>query len=183
VAVAHKEDPDADFRQAAALAWNRSVELPVEDPAAKPYYETVARLLADGTGTLRFAAPPDGATWYLDGVLIGTEPAQVNVFPGVHRVTAKHDGMIRTFKKDVQVQAHRLRDVAAVFPPTDDANWVRAQVRDAFTTQHLPKEVMELVSAWCARKNVTTVRLVQMDDAGQLKLVTYDATLRRVGPG
>ena len=146
-------------------------------------YATLARVVHDGTGTLSLAAPPAGATWYLDGVPLASGPSEVVVFPGVHRVTAHNDGVIRTWKRDVPVEAGRVRQLSAAFSPTDDANWVRAQVRAMFAAPRLPKEVMELVSAWCARKNVSFVRFVTMDEAGHVSIVTYQPALRRVGPG
>lgn len=182
VAVARKEDPEADFRQAAAVAWNRSVTLPDGDPATAPYYAILDRLVGEGVGTLRFLAPPDGATWHLDGVALQAGPTEVRVFPGVHRITAVHDGKIRTWKKDFPVLAGRVREVSAAFSPADDANWVRAQVRDAFVTHTLPKEVKELISAWGARKNVAQVRLVVLTPEGKLQAMTYEVALRRLGP-
>ncbi len=183
VAIKRGEDPEADFRQAAAVAWNRSVTLLVEDPAAKPYYAVLDRLVGEGTATLRFDEPPDGATWYLDGVELGARALEVQVFPGTHRVTASHAGKIRTWKRDVLVLAGRTRAVSAAFSPADDASWVRARIREAFATHTLPKEVKELLSAWCARKNVAVARLVTLDEAGKLVTATYDAQLRRLGPG
>ncbi|MFN7145132.1 MAG: hypothetical protein ACK4YP_15250 [Myxococcota bacterium] len=179
VALQRKEDPEADFRQAAAVAWNRTVALPVEDPAGAAYYAVLDRLVGEGTGTLRFDAPPDGATWHLDGVALGEGPAEVTVFPGVHRVTATHAGKIRTWKRDVQVHAGRVRPVSAAFSPADDASWVRARVREAFDTRSLPKEVRELLTAWCERKNVAVVRFVTLDGS-VLRTATYDVALRRM---
>ncbi len=189
VAVARGEDPEADFRQAAAVAWNRTVTLPVGDPAAKPYYEVLDRLVGEGTGTLRFSPPPDGATWHLDGVALASGPTEVRVFPGVHRITAVHDGKIRTWKRDVPVLAGRVREVDAAFSPTDDASWVRARVREAFlgveaqVPPTLPKEVKELLSAWGARKNVLLIRLVTMTEDGPLQVLDYEVALRRIGLG
>lgn len=182
VAVVKGEDPEADFRQAAAVAWNRSVTLPVEDPAAKPYYEVLDRLVFEGTGALRFADAPDGATWHLDGVALGTTAAEVRVFAGTHRVTAAHPGKLRTWKKDIQVGRGQVRTVNGTFSPADDASWVRARVRESFETHSLPTEVKELISAWCARKNVSVARLVMLVD-GKLVAATYEVALRRLGPG
>ncbi len=181
VAVARGEDPEADFRQAAAVAWNRTVTLPVGDPAATPYYTVLDRLVGEGVGTLRFQAPPDGATWHLDGVALTAGPAEVRVFPGTHRITAVHDGMIRTWKRDIPVLSGRLREVSATFSPADDANWVRARVRDAFEFAVLPKEVKELISQWGARKGVAMVRLVALTEDGRLRVLTYDVAVRRLG--
>lgn len=179
VAIARGEDPEADFRQAAAAAWNRSVALPVEEPAAKAYYAVLDRLVGEGTATLRLDEPPDGATWHLDGVPLGSRPLTVRVFPGTHRITASHPGKLRTWRRDVQVLPGQSRAVSAAFSPADDADWVRARVREGLGTGSLPKEVKELLSAWCARKGVVAVRLVALGDAG-LRVLTYDATLRRV---
>lgn len=182
VAVKRGDDPESDFRQAAAVAWNRTVTLAVEDPAAKPYYAVLDRMVSEGTGTVRLAEPPNGGTWFFDGVEVGSSPAELTVFPGVHRITAQAEGMLRTWKKDVQVLAGRRKDVSAAFTPTDDAGWVRAQVREAFETKSLPKEVKELVSTWCARKSVARLRFVRVVE-GRMEAMTYEPALRRLGPG
>ncbi|MFZ5478587.1 MAG: PEGA domain-containing protein [Myxococcota bacterium] len=179
VALQRGDDPETDFRQAVAVAWNRTVTLPVEDPAAKPYYAVLDRVIADGTGTLSLAEPPDGGAWHLDGVELGRGPARVDVFPGVHRVTVKAEGKLATWKKDVQVFPGAAQEVSAKFSPADDATWVRARLREAFDEGKLPPEVMKVLSAWCGRKNVTELRILMMRD-GALRVVVVDPVVRRV---
>lgn len=181
VAVRRGEDPEPDFRQAAAVAWNRTVTLPVDEPAAPAYYAVLDRLVKEGTGTLRLATAPGGGTWFLDGVDVGGGPAVLTVFPGTHRVTMQAPSTLRTWRKDVVVGAGRPVDVSATLGQADDAAWVRAQVRAAFDSHTLPKEVRDLVSGWCARKGVSHVRFVRLRD-GRPEALAYSPTLRRLEP-
>lgn len=183
VALQKGEDPTDDLRQAAASAWNREVRLALEDGAvATAYYDELPRLVAGGTGTLRLAAPPLGALWYLDGVELGGNPYEVQVFPGTHRVTAVHADMLRTWKKDVLVARGRTSDVAAAFTEADDPKWVRDQLRAAYTSGTIPKEIKELLSAWCARRNVHELRVLMVEEPQRLRTLTYDPGLRRLTP-
>jgi hypothetical protein len=179
VALQRGDDPAGDFRQAVAVAWNRTVTLPVGDPASKPYYGVLDAVIAEGTGTLTLAEPPDGGAWYLDGVELGRGPARVSLFAGVHRVTVKADGKLSTWKKDVQVWSGQAQEVSARFSPADDAAWVRARLRDAFDSGSLAPEAMKVLSAWCARKNVTELRVLMVRD-DTLRVVAFDPRLRRV---
>lgn len=185
VAVARGGDPTDTFRQAAAVAWNRSVTLPVADgPAAQAYYAALPALLAEGTGTLRLAPPPDGASWYLDGVELGPREARVDVLPGVHRVTASSPTRVRTWRKDVMVQTGRAREVSAAFTAADDATWVRTQLLALYDGSPLPREVAAMLTAWCERRNVHDLRLLRVrEDASGgylLDKVVYDPRLKRV---
>ena len=178
VRVARGEDATTDFRQAAAVAWNREVALPLQDAVAKAYYDAMPGLVRGGTGKLRLTEAPRGASWFLDGVELGHAAAEVRVFPGMHRVTARQDRMIRTWKRDVRVDVRQVRDVTMQFSPADDAVWVQAQLRAAFAGAPLPAEVMTLLSAWCERKDVHQLRLVMVGDV--VRTLEYDPKLKRV---
>jgi hypothetical protein len=178
VRLARGDDPTADLRQAAAVAWNREVALPLPDPVATAYYAAMTGLLTDGTGTIRLAAPPPGAAWFLDGVPIGDAAAEVRVFPATHRVTARGEGNTHTSRRDVQVRAGQRREVALGFSRADDTRWVQAQIRAAFAGGTLPPEVMGVLSDWCVRKDVHQLRLLLVADPVQV--LDYDPQVRRL---
>lgn len=151
------------FRDAAAIAWNRTVTFPVADePAIDAYYAQLADLVAAGTGRLVLEPLAEGATWQLDGVELGPGPLEVEVFPGPHRLTARHTQTGQAWRGEVVVQPRRVSRARARFSLAEDARWVTEALGRALDDRKVDPELAELLRGWAERYGVRTVRLVRI---------------------
>lgn len=180
------------FQQAAAVAWNRKVVLPVDaEPYASLYYQALYDLLNAGTGQLVLEAAP--ATRYLlDGVPLGEGPLSVTVFAGTHRLNAVADTADRRragqeWRASVRVMPAQSTTVTAVLALPDDAGWLTASLTNAVDERRMESDAGALLRDWCDHYDLRQVRLViaeegieGLDGAGlRVRSVVYDPSLRR----
>lgn len=192
------------FRTAAVLAWNRSVAPPAGlEGYASPYYAALADLLDEGTGTLVVPEGGAAARYRLDGVDLGPPPIRVQLFPGVHRLTAADPGSRTEWRGDVTIQPGRTSTLRARFPTGEEAARTAEALARAVDEHRLDPEVAELLTDWGVRHGLRTIRLLRLDprdpapspagrpgarDDGaaghilpvyELREVTYDPVVRR----
>ena len=163
VSMGQGHDPSRlhSFQRAAALAWNRSVELPTQDEAVlTAWYTAQETMLAEQVGRLRIVGSAPDAEFYLDGVLLGPPPLEVRVFPGGHRVTAVELEHQREWKRQVVIHSQQTTALSVRFDRKDDLRWVEAQLAGAFGGQPVDGAALDLVSDWAARQHHDMVRLV-----------------------
>lgn len=155
------------FADAAAVAWNRSVRLPMDDPAVSAAWtRALAAAIATGTGRVRLEAGPPGTSYALDGVELGPGPLVVDAFGGTHRVTALHAASGQEWRGDVTVVPGRTQKARARLSLADDTRWVTTQLGRALDTRQVDPELGELLRGWCEHFGVRTIRLVRADVVG-----------------
>lgn len=155
---------EESFRQAAALAWNREVRLPIEDESAiEAYYFAQSSLVSEGTGTLRVEQGLPGVHCSLDGVLLGPPPVEVRVFGGRHRLTAVQDGTLLKWKRDILVPPGRSAAVKPSFNRVGDTRWVYEQLLTAIYKRRIDSSVAELLGEWCRRHDLVLLRIARVE--------------------
>ena len=178
-----RENPQAPgwFAQAAAVAWNRTVVLPVpEGPVAEAYYAAQHALLHAPTGVLLLAEPPTGAVWAIDGIELGNTTAQVVVFPGPHRLTASIPGKARTWVDLVEVRPGVWVSVQARFPPDVEGEAVAEAVRQVFAGGEVDADAVDALSAWVTQRGLVAVTLTLVDGSPfAQRSIRFDPRLRR----
>lgn len=167
------------FAAAAAVAWNRSVRLPVSDAkVSAAWTAALRRTLEAGTGRLRIEAGPPGTSYFLDGIELGPGPLVVDVFGGTHRVTATHPSG-QEWRGELVVVPGRTAKARARLSLADDTRWVTTQLGRALDTRQVDPELGELLRGWCEHFGVRTLRLVRADVDGP---VSVDAAGNRALP-
>jgi len=152
------------FRQAAILAWNRTVTFPLDDEAAATaYYAAQAAVLAEGTGTIHVESMLPSATIALDGVPLGPAPVDVHAFSGRHRLTATQEGTTLRWKRDIFVRPDEIAQAEARFDRSGDANWVYDQLLLSLSFRTLDAAVANLLSDWARQENVKLIRVAHAE--------------------
>jgi hypothetical protein len=169
------------FAQAAAVAWNRTVALPVADgPVASAYHAAQHALLHAPTGTLALAAPPAGAVWALDGIELGAAAAEVQVFPGPHRLTASIPGKARSWVELVEVRPGARVPVEARFAPDLEAEAIAGAIRGVFAGGEVEGGAVDALSAWITQRGLDAVTLAWVDGTPfSTRQMRFDPRLRR----
>ena len=195
VQLAVKKEATEAFQQAAVVAWNRSVTLPVDaEPYASLYYNAVYELLTEGLGRLTLEAVP-GTSYLLDGVPLGEGPLTVSVFSGTHRLNAvaargdardpEHAGA--QWRASVKVLAMRTTTLTAQLAMPDDAAWLATGLQRAVDDRRLEADTVALVRDWCEHYGLSQIHIVVaeqgvagLDGAGlHMRGVYYDPQLKR----
>ncbi len=191
------------FAQAAAVTWNRSVQLPDGlDAYRQPYYDALARLLSQGVGTLVIEDPGARAEHQLDGVALGDAPLKLQVLPGRHRLTAQGRRYAEDWKVEVDIRPGRTTTTRALFPGEASDRWAADGLSAAFDNRYLDPQLAELLERWAERHALRTIRLLRLDpearptapdaieqEAGtglpvfELRQLWYDPRLRRFSQG
>lgn len=153
-----------DFRRAGTTAWNRSVGLPVDvDPYAAAYYAAVAELIQEPPGTLVLEAGGGSPLYSVDGIPLGAPPLRIELFPGVHRVTALEPALTQEWRREVTVASRRTTTARARFIGGDDPQWASDALSATIDTHAIPPELADLMSDWADRYGVRQVRLMRLD--------------------
>lgn len=187
----YKVGADA-FQQAAAVAWNRNVALPVDaEPYASLYYTALYDLINAGTGQLALEAAPS-TRYVLDGVPLGEGPLRVSVFPGMHRLNAVADASDRRragqeWRAAVRVMAGQVSTTSAELALPDDAGWLTDSIATAIDERRMDNDAGALLRDWCDHYDLRQVRLViaeegiaGLDGAGlHVRSVVYEPALAR----
>ena len=200
--LAVKKEATEAFQQAAVVAWNRSVTLPVDsEPYASLYYNAVYELLTEGLGLLTLEAAP-GTAYLLDGVPLGEGPLTVSVFSGTHRLNAvaarpsqaqagqAQAGQAQAgaqWRASVKVLAFRTTTLTAQLAMPDDAGWLSSNLQRAVDDRRLEADTAALVRDWCAHYELSQVHIVVasqgvagLDGAGlHARGVYYNPQLKR----
>jgi hypothetical protein len=190
------------LRQAAAVAWNRSVVLPEGTEAwAEHYARELQAVISQGTGELFVEDGGNSLAFSLNGVLLGKAPLRVQVFPGEHRLSAGNARQAHAWSEAVRVTAGRTSTVRALLANDDDAQWVTYQLALAVDTMSLDEDVARLVERWAERHGIRSLRLLRLDaqlrgpmdeidrEVGAamptftLREARYEPSLRRLSPG
>ena len=190
IAQARHIDAADSLSAAAAVAWNRTVTLPVPDEAtATAYYAALADVIHGGTGSLHLDAGPVGTVYFLDGIELGPGPLDLQAFPGAHRLTAFHPSSTQEWRATVTLQAGRTVRARARLSLAEDEAWVTAALNRALEDRQVDPEIGDLLRGWCERFGLKTVQLVRAAPASTdnpdplsaftLHAVTYDPMVRR----
>lgn len=183
------------FQQAAAVAWNRSVTLPLDaEPYSSLYYTALHDLLTEGLGTVQLQPVPD-TTYVLDGVELGEGPLTLSVFSGVHRLNATRRNTTDAWRTSLKVQAFRTSTATAQPASADDLGWLASGMVQAIDEHTLDPEIATLLRDWCAHYSLGSVHILVAEPAvdpladpnvlGQpaqafgLRGVNYEPKLRR----
>ena len=185
VQLAVKKEATEAFQQAAVVAWNRSVTLPVDaEPYASLYYDAVYELLTEGLGRLTLEAVP-GTSYLLDGVPLGEGPLTVSVFSGTHRLNAAAAGA--QWRASVKVLALRTTTLTAQVAMPDDAAWLATGLQRAVDERRIEADTVALVRDWCEHYGLSQLHIVVaeqgvagLDGAGlHTRGVYYNPQLKR----
>jgi hypothetical protein len=178
------------FQRAAALAWNRSVTLPSEEPRlAEAWQQAQLELLARPTGRLRLSGSGGGTVLHLDGIALGAPPLEVEVFEGVHRLTATAASGDRSWKRTVTVKAGQTTTAVVLLSQGGGARWAVERLEAALRGEPAPAEVLDLLSDWAGRHGLQWIRIAMAepghgtraeDPIYELRELVYDPHLRRL---
>ncbi len=186
-----KQAEDA-FQQAASVAWNRAVTLPVDvEPYSSLYYKAVYDLLTEGLGEVDLE-PVDGVSYRLDGIDVGAGPVHLSVYAGTHRLNAVRAGTDDAWRTQLKVSAFRT-SVATAKPETiDDLGWLATGLVQAVDEHTLDPDLAALLVDWCKHYQIARVHILVAEPAldplakpGEpatafgLRSVGYDPKLRR----
>jgi RimJ/RimL family protein N-acetyltransferase len=182
----------ACFSRAAALAWNRSVTLPSDDPAlALAWHEAQRALVRQPTGRLRLSGSDRGLTLYLDGVPLGSPPLELELFEGTHRLTAAAADGRGSWKREVTIKPLQTSTALVRLSSGDDSGWITEHLEAAVQGEPAPTEVLDLLSDWAGRHGLQQLRIVMAepgqgtrasDPVYELRQLVYDPRLRRLHP-
>ncbi|MSP56967.1 MAG: hypothetical protein EXR69_15390 [Myxococcales bacterium] len=192
VKLAVSKQAEGAFEQAAAVAWNRTVTLPLDvEPYTSLYYKALYNLLNEGLGGVQLNAVP-GARYFLDGVELGEGPITLSVYAGHHRINAVRGGTNQQWRTSLKVQAFRTSAATARPASTDDLGWLAAGMVQAVEERTLEPDLATLLRDWCAHYDITGVRILVAEPAfdplalpGEptmgvnLRAVAYDPKLKR----
>ena len=190
VALARRFDAADSLAAAAAVAWNRSVNLPVPDEAtATAYYAALEVVIHAGTGSLHLDAGPVGTVYFLDGIELGPGPLDLQAFPGTHRLTAFHPASTQEWRGSVSELPGRTVRARARLSLAEDEAWVTSALNRALEMRQVDPEIGDLLRGWCEHFGLKTVQLVRAAPASTdnpdplsafaLHAVTYDPLVRR----
>ncbi len=181
---------EASFQRAAAIAWNRSVVLPVDDEwVVQAWYDAQQAVLVQPTGRLRLSGSAPGTRLQLNGIDLGEPPLEVDVFPGQHRLTATTPGQGLEWKRELMVLPGQTTTAVTSFGHSGDPRWVTRQLEEAMAGTPVPSEVLDLLSDWAGRHGLFSVRVVMAeptqgtrasDPVYSLRELVYDPLLRRM---
>lgn len=164
--IAHLGDGHEAFEDAAAMAWNQDVTIPAGLEAyADPYYAALAERVAERPGTLVVGESSVSPTIALDGVPLGTPPLRVQVFAGVHRLTAVDTRRSLEWKAEVTVSAGRVTTAKVRFAGGETTEWAAAGLGAAVDERRMEAELADLLEDWADRNHVRRVRLLRLDPA------------------
>lgn len=165
VGLAVKKRGEEAFQQAAAVAWNRSVTLPLDvEPYASLYYKALYDLLNEGLGQVQLTAVP-GARYLLDGVDVGEGPLLISVYSGTHRLNAVRTGSTATWRSSLKVQAFRTSVATAKPASADDLGWLAGGMVEAVDERVLDPEIDALLRDWCAHYGLARVHILVAEPA------------------
>lgn len=160
VALRHRGDAGAEaaLRQGAAMAWNGEPDPRGIDAADQFALDDERRkLITSGTGTLEV---PGASRWWLDGVAV--ERRALELPAGAHRLTAVEAGKLRTFTAIVPVLPGRTVTVSPQWGPTDESDWLLAELERGVLTLAADPEALALLAAWCERTGVQTIGIAEV---------------------
>lgn len=177
--VQQQSEGAVHFRQAAAVAWNRSVAPPPGmEQWAEGYYAALAGMLEGGTGTMVVDAGRHGVTYALDGVALGEAPIRVQLFPGEHRLTAVDSYTGMQWRREVVIESGRTTTTRARFPGGADDRWAAGGMALAIDLRAIEPELAELLAAWARRHGLKRIRLIRLDPSrpeGELDEIEQEA--------
>lgn len=160
VALRHRGSPGAEaaFRQGASMAWTGEPDPRGIDLTDQLALDTERRkLVTSGTGTLEV---PGSVRWWVDGVPVERRTLQLPI--GAHRLTAVEPGKLRTFAAVVPVLPGRTVTVSPRWAPTDESDWLIAELQRGVSSHDADPEALALVSAWCQRNGVPSLALAEV---------------------
>jgi hypothetical protein len=161
------------FRQAAALAWNREVRLPLGDEGlVDAYYEAQKALIAEGTALLRIDEGPPGIRCSLDGVDLGAPPVEVRAFGGRHRLQSTQEGTLLQWKRDILLAPGRNAAVRPAFNRAGDTRWVYEQLLSAVYRRRIDAMAAELLAEWCRRHDILWLRIARAEPMASVPRTT-----------
>lgn len=152
------------FSRAAAVAWTQEVKLPVDDWRLVDGWKAGQHAaLHARRAKLSLEAPPEGATWAIDGVDLGAGARAIEVFPGPHRLTATIPGRARTFVQMLTVAAGENRLLVASFPPEVNLATVHGAVAAAVVGTPLDPGTRAALDAWATQRGLAELVVVWID--------------------
>lgn len=155
----------ASLARAAAVAWNRSIELPASTgPVATAYRDAQHRVMHMKPGTLSLSALDAPARWTLNGVEIGSGPATLTVLTGTHRVVASLPGKARSSPFLVEVQPQETVPLAATFPAALSVDALADAVRARFDGTALDPAVVDALRSWSQTRGISSLHLYYVHD-------------------
>lgn len=159
-----------DFRNAAAMAWNRNAQLPIDrERYTKAYYSAVGQLLREPPGTLVVEPGVGAPTYFLDGIELGPAPIRVQLFAGVHRLNATDGRRSLDWRRMITVHPAATTTARARFPGGSDPERIAGELAQAVSTHQISEEVSELLSGWTERTGVRTIRVLRLDESARGK--------------
>jgi len=170
------------YRAAAALAWTQPLDVPEAlVPYRQAYDDALVSLLAERLATVSLEGD---AVYALDGVLLGPGPVQVRVFPGPHRLTATEPVSGRQWREHVEVGPGQAVTARARFVPSEDGDWLNAELAALFTEGRMSTEAADLLTAWARAHHLRELQLVMAETTDPQELlfevhaVRYDPASR-----
>lgn len=172
------------YRSAAALAWTQPLEIPEAlQPYRHAYDEALVELLGERIATLELTGD---ATYALDGVPLGAGPLSVRVFPGPHRLTATHPVSGRQWRRNLEVGPGQLVSAEASFVPTEDSDWLNAELAAIFADRRMSTEAADVLSVWARKHHLRELQLVMAEPTDpeellfEVQALRYDPSSRTV---
>ncbi|MBM3271566.1 MAG: hypothetical protein FJZ01_28355 [Candidatus Sericytochromatia bacterium] len=158
---AGSNEATAWFAAAAAVAWTQDPKLPVDDWRLVDGWKAGQHAARHARrAKLTLDAPPEGATWAIDGVDLGPGARSIEVFPGPYRITATIPGRARTFVQLLSVVAGESRTLATAFPPEVDLATVHGAVVAAMIGTPLDPGTRAALDAWAAQRGLAELVVV-----------------------
>ena len=152
------------FARAAGVAWTQAVVLPLSDPqAVLGWKDGQHAALHARRSRLRLDAPPPGAHWAIDGVDLGDQAVDVQVFPGPHRLTATAPRGARTLVYLLTMAADSEYHAGANFPPEVDLSTVHAAIAAAVAGAPLDAGTRAALDAWASQRGLTELVVAWVD--------------------
>lgn len=174
---------EAAFRQAAAVAWNRSVAEPVQDPKVLDAWSAALYDAIREPPAAIWVSPGSADPVYtLDGVPVGSAPLRLDVFAGVHRLTAVDERTGMVWTASVSVTAGGNARVTARFPGGSDPAWVAGELMASVSTHRMGNEVADLLAAWAGRHQLSRLRLLRLDPVAPAAPVGEDPAALGAAP-
>lgn len=151
------------FRQAAAIADGLTFPLPegLDADVTRAWYDEQRKLVVGGKGMIALGGGPAGTEWAVDGR--PAQPGSIELWAGLHRVTATSPGRIRTWRADVPVLPSRTSNVEPSFTEADQATWVLDRLNGALDTLDAPDSVKDLLVAFAGVHEVQELRLMRVE--------------------
>jgi hypothetical protein len=171
------------FAKAAAIAWNRSVTLPVEESDVTTAWKAGQHAVLHMQRTsLHLLPAPENAVWAINGVELGSGEIEVQIFPGTHRLTTAVPGRARVWVATLEAQAGQGVTAAANFPPEMGVDALHAAVGASFAGEPLSADAAATLSAWCGQRGIRELSLVWVAH-GPDRLCHIDLRVANAGGG